>query len=331
MSTGEKLIQMLIVIALFVGVMAVVLLLTSRVESLGRSDKPRRSERGRNLLQASAFMLPAALMIALGLLYPGLRTIYESFRNANSSAFVGFDNYATIFTNPDQLTVLRNTALWVIFTPILATLVGLVYAVLVDKARFEKIAKSLIFLPMAISLVGASLIWKFVYDYRATENDQIGLANQILKWLGFDTYRFLLTEPWNNLFLIVILIWVQAGFAMTVLSAAIKAIPDDIVEAARLDGVSGLRMFRYITVPSIRPTLIVVLTTISIITLKVFDIVRTTTGGNFDTSVLAYEFYVQSFRSFNNGLGAALAVLLFVLVTPIVVYNVRQMRKVEAR
>lgn len=331
MSTGEKLTQMVIVILLFVGVMAVVLLVTSRTESGKRASKPRKSRRGIEFLQASAFVVPAILMIAFGLLYPGLRTIYESFRNANGSAFVGLENYQTIFTNADQLTVLRNTAFWVILTPIVATLVGLVYAVLVDKTRYEKIAKSLIFLPMAISLVGASLIWKFVYDYRATPNEQIGLANQVLKWLGFETYRFLLTEPWNNFFLIVIMIWVQAGFAMVVLSAAIKAIPDDIVEAARLDGVSGLRMFRYITIPSIRPSLIVVLTTISIVTLKVFDIVRTTTGGNFDTSVLAYEFYVQSFRSFDTGLGAALAVLLFVLVTPIVIYNVRQMRKVEAR
>ena len=215
--------------------------------------------------------------------------------------------------------------------PIVSTFIGLVYAVLVDRARFEKFAKALIFLPMAISLVGASIIWKFVYDYRTTENEQIGLANQILKSLGFDTYQFLLNEPWNTLFLIVIMIWVQAGFAMTLLSASIKAIPEDIVEAARLDGVGGLRMFRYITIPSIRPSLIVVLTTISITTLKAFDIVRTSTGGNFDTSVLAYEFYVQSFRSNNAGLGAALAVLIFVLVMPIVVYNVRQMRKLEAR
>jgi alpha-glucoside transport system permease protein len=155
--------------------------------------------------------------------------------------------------------------------------------------------------------------------------------NQILKSLGFSTYQFLLNNPWNTLFLIVIMIWVQAGFAMTVLSASIKAIPDDIIEAARLDGVGGFRMFRYITVPSIRPSLIVVLTTISIATLKVFDIVRTSTGGNFNTSVLAYEFYRQSFVSFNQGLGAALAVLIFVLVMPIVIYNVRQMRRLEAR
>jgi alpha-glucoside transport system permease protein len=320
MSTGEKLVQMLIVIALFVGVVAVVLVVADRVKS-----------RSGEVLQTTAFLLPAVLLIGVGLLYPGLRTVLESFKDANAQDFVGLENYKTIFTDGDQLTVLRNTAIWVIVTPVLATFIGLVYAVLVDKARMEKFAKALIFMPMAISLVGASIIWKFVYDYKGTANEQIGLANQVLKWLGFDTYRFLLTEPWNTLFLVVILIWVQAGFAMVVLSASIKAIPEDIIEAAKLDGVAGLRMFRYITVPSIRPSLIVVLTTITITTLKVFDIVRTATGGNFDTSVLAYEFYTQSFRSFNNGLGAALAVLLFLLVIPIVVYNVRQMRKVEAR
>ena len=320
MSAGEKFAQMVLAIGLFVAVMGVVLFLADRVRS-------RRGER----LQTVAFLLPAVLMIAVGLLYPGLRTIFESFRNSGGTEFVGLDNYKTIFTSSDQIVVLRNTAVWVILTPIAATLIGLVYAVLIDKARIEAVAKALIFLPMALSLVGASLIWKFVYDYRAAENEQIGLANQVLKWIGVDTYRFLLTEPWNTVFLIVIMIWVQAGFAMTVLSASIKAIPDDIVEAARLDGVSGFRMFRYITVPSIRPALIVVLTAISITTLKVFDIVRTTTGGNFNTSVLANEFYTQSFRSFNNGLGAALAVLIFILVIPIVVYNIRQMRSLEAR
>jgi alpha-glucoside transport system permease protein len=320
MSATDKFVQMFIAIFAFIAVMGLVLFFADRVRS-------RKGE----VLQTIAFVLPAAVLISVGLLYPGIRTIFESFKNAAGTEYVGIDNYKEIFTNSGLLTVLRNTAIWVIVTPVVATLIGLVYAVLIDKARIEAVAKALIFLPMAISLVGASIIWKFVYDYRSTENVQIGLANQILKSLGFDTYRFLLTEPWNTFFLIVIMIWVQAGFAMTVLSASIKAIPDDIVEAARLDGVSGIRMFRYITVPSIRPALIVVLTAISITTLKVFDIVRTTTGGNFNTSVLANEFYTQSFRSFNNGLGAALAVLLFILVIPIVVYNIRQMRKLEAR
>jgi alpha-glucoside transport system permease protein len=319
-STTEKFLQMVIAIALFVGVVAIVLVLADRVKS-------RRGEGA----QTAAFVLPAVLMIALGLLYPAIRTIYESFRDANSTGFVGIDNYHTIFTDQALLSVLRNTAIWVVLTPLMATAIGLVYAILVDRARFEKFAKILMFMPMAISLVGASIIWKFVYDYRSVENPQIGLLNEILKVLGFDTYRFLLTEPWNTFFLIVILVWVQAGFAMTVLSAAIRAIPEDIIEAARLDGVGPWQMFRHITVPSIRPSLIVVLTTISIATLKVFDIVRTTTGGNFDTSVLAYEFYTVSFRAFNTGLGAALAVLLFVLVIPIVVYNIRQLHRLEAR
>ncbi len=237
----------------------------------------------------------------------------------------------TAFTQDQFQTVLRNTLLWVVLVPLVATLIGLVYAVLVDRTRFESMAKTLIFLPMAISLVGASIIWRFVYEFRPDQGNiqQIGLANQILVWLGLDPYQFLLNQPWNTLFLIAVMIWIQAGFAMTVLSAAIKAIPDDITEAARLDGLHGIGMFRFITVPSIRPALVVVLTTIAMGTLKVFDIVRTMTGGNFNTSVVAYEFYTQSFRAQNAGLGAALAVILFVLVIPIIVYNVRQLRLSE--
>ena len=228
--------------------------------------------------------------------------------------------------------MLRNTAFWVIVTPIVATAIGLVYAVLIDRARIEKLAKALIFLPMAISLVGAShhLEVRLRLPGHREPADRPAQPDPQDR-SGSTPIASCSTTPPNTLFLIVIMIWVQAGFAMTVLSASIKAIPDDIVEAARLDGVSGLRMFRYITVPSIRPSLIVVLTTISITTLKVFDIVRTATGGNFNTSVLANEFYTQSFRAFNTGLGAALASLLFVLVIPIVVYNIRQMRRLEAR
>jgi alpha-glucoside transport system permease protein len=308
---------MVFAIALFAAVMGVVLLVVGRVGK--RSD----------LVQSLAFVVPAFLMLAVGLLYPAIRTIYQSFFDRRTENFVGLDNYETIVTDPALVTVLQNTFLWVVITPIVATFIGLVYAVLVDRARIEAVAKALIFLPMAISLVGASIIWRFVYEYRPDQAnvEQIGIANQVLVWLGFEPHQFLLGWPWNTLFLIVVLIWVQAGFAMTVLSAAIKAIPADITEAARLDGLGGPKMFRYITVPSIRPALIVVLTTITIGTLKVFDIVRTMTGGQFDTSVVANEFYVQSFRQGERGLGSALAVVLFILVIPIVVYNVRQLRK----
>ncbi|WP_395691051.1 carbohydrate ABC transporter permease [Nocardioides sp.] len=322
MSTTDKFVQMIIAILLFYAVMAIILLLTQRLRS-------RAGER----VQAAAFLGPSLLLIGIGLLYPAIVTVWESLHGAAlfDPPFVGLDNYKTLFTNPQEVTVLRNTLLWVILTPLFSTGIGLAYAVLVDRARFEKFAKALIFMPVAISMVGASIIWKFVYDYKAGDKEQIGLANQVLVWLHLDTYNFILNSPWNTLFLIVILVWIQAGFAMTILSASIKAIPDDIVEAARLDGVGGWKMFRYITVPSIRPSLIVVLTTITIATLKVFDIVQTTTGGNFNTSVLAYEFYFQNFVSGNQGLATAIAVVIFILVTPVVIYNIRQMRKLEAR
>jgi alpha-glucoside transport system permease protein len=212
-----------------------------------------------------------------------------------------------------------------------STFIGLVYAVLVDRTRFEALAKGLIFLPMAISLVGASIIWRFVYAYRPEQEgvNQIGLVNQILVWLGISPQQFIITAPWNTLWLIIVMVWIQTGLAMTLLSAAIKNIPDDIIEAARLDGLSGFRMFRYITVPSIRPALVVVMVAITITTLKAFDIIYTMTGGQFETSVVANEFYFQSFRQGNFGVGATLAVFLFVAIIPVVIYQVRQLRLAE--
>jgi alpha-glucoside transport system permease protein len=289
--------------------------------------KGRRGER----VQSLAFVGPALLLLAVGLLYPAIRTIAESFKNGDGSKFIGIDNYTNIFTSPEQLLVIRNTAVWVLLVPLFATGIGLIYALLVDKARGESFAKALIFLPMAISMVGASIIWKFMYDYRPKTRPQIGLLNAILVKLGFDPQNFILNAPANTVFLIVIMIWIQCGFAMVILSAAIKAIPEDIIEAARLDGVQGLKMFRFITLPSIRGAVVVVLTTIGIAVLKVFDIVRTMTGGQFDTSVVANEFYNQTFRYDNTGLGAALAVVLFILVVPFIIYNARQLRRSEGR
>jgi alpha-glucoside transport system permease protein len=322
MTLLDKLLQLLVAIAIFAAVMGLVLVVADRVRG-------RRADRW----QGFAFVAPAVLLLLVGLIYPAVRTAYQSFFDGNSVNFVGLDNYLTIFTQPELLLVLRNTFLWVIITPLVATGIGLVYAVLVDNTRFESFAKALIFLPMAISFVGASIIWKFIYEYRPDQQNiqQIGVINQFLVWIGLEPVNLLLQQPWNNLLLIVVMIWIQAGFAMTVLSASIKAIPDDITEAARLDGVGGLRMFFYITLPSIRPALVVVVTTISIGVLKVFDIVRTMTGGQFSTSVVANEFYTQSFRANELGIGSALAMILFVLVVPIVIYNVRQMRKVDAR
>jgi len=316
-DAGHKLAVMVVAIVLFVVVMGAILL---------GVDRPKRVP---GWVVSVGFVGPALLFLAFGLVYPALRTIYASFFNRNGTEYIGFDNYIQSFTQNEFQIVLRNTALWVILVPIVSTLIGLVYAVVVDRTRFEKLAKSLVFLPMAISMVGAGIIWRFMYEYRQESSDQTGLLNQLLVWIGLEPKQFLLDAPENNFFLILVFIWIQAGFAMTILSAAIRAIPDDIVEAGKLDGLYGLGMFRHITVPSIRPALVVVVTTIAMATLKVFDIVRTMTSGNFQTSVVANEFYVQSFRAQNAGLGAALAVILFVLVIPIVVYNVRQMRLAE--
>ncbi len=320
MTVPEKFAQMFFAIIVFAVVFIGVLLLASLVRG-------RKGEK----VQAIAFLGPTVLLLSVGLLYPGLKTIGDSFKNANGSKFIGIDNYITILTDPDQLMVIRNTAIWVVLVPLFATGIGLLFAILIDRARGEAFAKALIFLPMAISLVGASIIWKFIYDYRPASRPQIGLFNQGLVWLGVEPYQFLLNVPWNTVFLVAVMVWIQAGFAMTILSAAIKAIPDDIIEAARLDGVKGVKMFRFITLPSIRGSLVVVLTTIAIGVLKVFDVVRTMTGGRFGTSVVANEFYDQTFRYDNSGLGSALAVVLFILVIPIIIYNVRQLRKSEGR
>ncbi|SBT50178.1 carbohydrate ABC transporter permease [Micromonospora narathiwatensis] len=288
---------------------------------LPRRRKPREG------FFAFFFLLPTLLLLAVGLVVPAVRTTLLSFMDRDSSNWVGLQNYGWMFSEDSIVRVLANTLIWVLLVPLVATTFGLIYAVLVDRARLEAVAKSLIFLPMAISFVGASIIWKFIYAYRSEDQDQIGLLNQIVVSLGGEPKFWLQESPLNTLLLIVIMIWIQAGFAMVVLSAAIKAIPADIVEAARLDGVTPWQMFWRITMPSIRPALIVVVVTISIATLKVFDIVRTATNGNYDTSVIANEMYNQAFRYREVGQGSALAVFLFVLVIPIVIYQIRNLRQ----
>ncbi|MFG1915274.1 carbohydrate ABC transporter permease [Micromonospora sp. NPDC048898] len=293
--------------------------------SVGGGPLPRRRKQREGLF-AFFFLLPTLLLLVIGLVVPAIRTTLLSLMDGSSTNWVGLRNYGWMFSDDSIVRVLINTLVWVLLVPLVATGFGLLYAVLVDKARFEAVAKSLIFLPMAISFVGASIIWKFVYAYRG-EGDQIGLLNQIVVSLGGEPKQWLLESPLNTVLLIVIMVWIQAGFAMVVLSAAIKAIPDDIVEAARLDGVSPWQMFWQITMPSIRPALIVVAVTLTIATLKVFDIVRTSTNGNYDTSVIASEMYNQAFRYGQNGQGSALAVFLFILVIPVVIYQIRNLRQ----
>lgn len=287
----------------------------------------RSSEKAQRTLKYLVFLSPALIFMIVGLIYPTFRTVYLSFMDARGENFVGLDNYLWAVTQSDATTALRNTLIWTALVPIGSVAFGLAIAVLTDRMKRASIPKSLIFMPMAISFVGASIIWKFVYDFQPPKRAQIGLLSAITRALGFEPTNWLLTFPLNTFLLIVIMIWIQTGFAMVIISGAIKAIPDEINEAAMLDGASGWKRFRRVTVPMIRGTLIVVLSTITIASLKVFDIVRTMTGGNFQTSVIANEQYQQTFRALNYGTGSALAMILFVLVSPLVIYNVFQLKK----
>jgi len=273
------------------------------------------------------FLVPAVALLIIGLIYPAIRTLILSFMNDTSERFVGLENYVWAFTRPEILQVLTNTAIWVVVVPIASTFIGLVIAYLTDRMKTAAVVKSLIFMPMAISMVGASIIWKFVYDFEPNlKKVDIGLLSSLSKTVGINPPNWLLENPLNTFLLIAVMIWIQTGFAMVVLSAAMKNIPDEVVEASMLDGASQLKRFGQITVPMIRSSIVVVLTTITIGVLKVFDIVRTMTGGNFSTNVIANEMYSQTFRSLNYGTGSALAIILFLGVVPIIWYNIRQLR-----
>jgi len=319
MNTASKLALMASVVLVFFGVLLLVLWLAGK--SKGKWQTP---------LARLIFLGPAVVLVTVGLVVPALQTFLLSFKNAGGKKVVGFQNYAWIFTTPDNRTFLINTALWILITPIFSTALGLTLALLLDRMKRESLPKALIFMPMAISFVGASIIWNLVYQYRdpTVTDTQVGLLSAFVMKLGWaNPPNWLLWQPWNNFLLMVIMIWIQTGFAMVVLSAAIKAIPMDVTEAAMLDGAVGWKLFRRVTVPMIRGTLVVVLTTIAIGVLKVFDIIQTMTNGNFGTQVVANEMYAQSFVQFNAGRGSALAVVLFVAVIPLIVYNVSQLRK----
>jgi alpha-glucoside transport system permease protein len=283
-----------------------------------------RSKQGAGyLFQLIGFLSPALLLLIIGLVYPTVATFFKAFMNSRGTRFVGFENFIFVFGQEGNRVAIINTVIWVLVVPALSTIAGLAYAVFVDKARGEKFLKALVFMPMAISFVGASIIWKFVYDANQAGQPQIGLLNQIVVSLGGQPVDWIAVSPWNNLFLMVILIWVQTGFAMVVLSAAIKGVPAEQMEAAQLDGTNAWQRFINVTVPGIRSSLIVVFTTISIASLKVFDIVQTMTGGANGTNVLANAVYAQKLE---EGRASAFAVILFLLVLPIIIYNVRQMR-----
>jgi len=309
---------MIAAVAIFLAVVLVIFFLASRAS--GRLSR---------WLAIVVFLGPAVAMLLIGLVYPAIRTLWYSFHGESGLNWLGLANYKWIFTTERIVhEVLFNTLLWILVAPTVVTVLGLSLALVVDRLRGEAVYKSLIFVPMAVSFVGASIIWKFISQSRDRNEPQIGLLNQAALALGWHhPPNWLLSKPLNTFLLMVILVWVQTGFAMVVLSAAIKAIPTDIVEAAEVDGARGARLLFSVKIPLIRSTLIVVLTTVMITTLKIFDIVRTMTGGNFGTQVLANEMYSQSFEQYNTGRGSALAVILFLGVLPLVGYNIVQLRR----
>lgn len=304
-------------VAVVVGIGGIWLLLAA-VNAVVEAIGGRLGERLRPLV----FVAPAMLLVGVFLLYPMVRTIVTSLTEDGGAV----ENYGFAFTDDSMVTAFRNNLLWLVIGTGGSVILGLSIAALVDRVRHEALAKTFVFLPLAISLVGASVIWRFVYTWRPPGEAQIGALNAIVTGLGGEPVAWLQTAPLNTIALIMILVWLQTGFAMVVFSAAIKGVPAEQLEAARLDGAGELRLFFDIVLPSIRGTLIAVITTICIVILKVFDVVYVMTGGNFDTEVIANRMFTELFRFGNAGHAAALAVVLFVLVIPFIVINLRTLR-----
>jgi alpha-glucoside transport system permease protein len=295
------------------------------------AGSPKRRTRWRDLLNPWLWAGPAILFALIFLIWPVLDTIWFSFYNFDSSAFIGLENYTRIFTSPTWLIVLRNNILWLVLATAGTVLLGLIIAVLVDRVRIESTAKAAIFIPMAISFVGASVIWLFMYAYAPQGSTQIGLLNAILTGLGAAPVAWLQQTNINNFALIAIYVWMWTGFCMVILSAALKSVPADLLEAARVDGASELQIFFRIIIPVISPTIVVVITTMLINVLKIFDIIYVMTGGDFNTNVVALAYYQSYFNFSENGIANALAVLLLLAVVPIMYLNLRRFRLQEAQ
>lgn len=278
----------------------------------------------RGRLTPFLFVGPAMIILGWYLFLPTVRSLYLSFFGKFGNDFVGLDNYAYVFTDRTMRTAFVNNLLWLVFGTGGAVVFGLAVALLADRSKIERTAKSLIFLPMAISFVGAGVIWKFVYAYRAEGQAQIGLLNAVVTGLGGDSVNWLTLRPWNNFFLIAIFIWLQTGFAMVILSAAIKQVPSQLVEAARIDGAGEFRVIFQIILPYIASTIVTVSTTILLLSLKIFDIVFAMTNGLFGTEVLASQQYKQMFKFLHYGRGSAIAIIILVAVIPVIWYNLRQ-------
>jgi alpha-glucoside transport system permease protein len=285
-------------------------------------------------LKPWVFIGPAVAAIALFLVYPAIRTFILSFANAQSTAWVGFENYSDLLGSEAFRQTLYNTLLWIAVVPAVTVALGLGVAVLADRLgpQSEKLSKSIIFLPMAISGVGQATIWRFIYEARPEGEPQIGLQNAVWTALGFDPVAWLQVDTlhFNSFLLMIILIWAQVGFSMVLLSAAVKGVPVDTLEAARIDGANERQIFFRVIVPQIWATVITVFITVLISVMKIFDVVYVMTNGNFNTDVIAVRFFNELFRNGNNGRASAIVVMLMIAVLPVIIYQVRHFRAEEA-
>jgi len=278
----------------------------------------------RSQIRPWLFLLPALLFLSVYLVYPVIETFRLSFFDKSGTRFIGFSNYLWAVGDGNFQRSILNNVLWLIIVPSFATAFGLVIAVLADRLWWGNIAKSLVFMPMAISFVGASVIWKFVYDYRGEAEHQIGVLNALVTALGLPPQAWITLPFWNSIFLMIILIWIQTGFAMVILSAALRGIPEETLEAARIDGANDFQIFFGIMIPQIWGTIVVVWTTITIVVLKVFDIIFAMTNGQWDTEVLANLMFKWMFVNFDYGRGSTIAVIIMLAVLPIMVWNIRR-------
>jgi alpha-glucoside transport system permease protein len=283
----------------------------------------------RNRILPFMFFIPGVGILFLFLTIPTLITLYQSFFNNDTTQFVGLANYIATFTDRSMLESFRNNLIWLFAGTASCVILGLLIAVLADRSKFETVAKAIIFIPMAISLVGSSVIWRFMYAYAPPGQPQIGVLNALITSFGIPPQSWLTLQPWNNLFLVGVMIWGSTGFCMVLLSSALKGVPADIIEAAQVDGATEIQAFFQIIIPYIQGTILTVTTTTAIGTLKIFDQVFVMTGGQYGTSVVGTEFYRQFFTNRNFGYGAAIAIVLFIVISPVMVYNLRQLGKQE--
>jgi alpha-glucoside transport system permease protein len=284
---------------------------------------PRRVAPG---LRPWLWLAPALTFLGVFLVYPTIATIFRSFQNRRGNDFVGLENYEWFFSEGDTLVALRNNILWVVALPLLVVGLGLLIAVLVDRVRYESTVKSVVFLPLAISFVAAAVIWRFMYEL----DPNVGTLNAMVTAAGGDPVAWLIEQPWNNFFLIIVGVWLLTGFAMVILSAGLKGISTELLEAARVDGANEGQVFRRIVLPLLAPTIAVVATTVIIYALKTFDVVFTMTNGNFDTNVIALLMYQELFNNGQPGRAAAVAVILFAAIVPVMYVNIQRFRQQEA-